>query len=58
MSNDVFAVTDELADRPISSRVSLVIPGRNCASTLERCLASVVPLLSVVGDGKKTANRG
>lgn len=27
-----------------TSQVTLVIPGRNCASTLERCLDSVVPL--------------
>jgi len=27
-----------------SSTVSLVIPGRNCAATLDRCLSSVVPL--------------
>lgn len=27
-----------------TSQVTLVIPGRNCASTLERCLESVVPL--------------
>jgi glycosyltransferase involved in cell wall biosynthesis len=26
-------------------RIALVIPGRNCAATIERCLASVVPLL-------------
>ncbi len=28
-----------------SAQVSLVIPGRNCAATVERCLRSVVPLL-------------
>ncbi|XZE51428.1 glycosyltransferase [Planctomycetaceae bacterium SH139] len=28
----------------ITQAVTLVIPGRNCASTLDRCLSSVVPL--------------
>lgn len=34
-----------MSSEPITSNVSLVIPGRNCASTLRRCLDSVVPRL-------------
>jgi len=48
MSNDLHPVSEEFGNRQFSSQVTLVIPGRNCASTLDRCLSSVAPLLSVV----------
>jgi len=48
MNNDLPPISEKLAHRQFSSQVTLVIPGRNCASTLDRCLQSVVPLLSVV----------
>ena len=48
MSTLLSTAAEELAERAKMSHVTLVIPGRNCASTLDRCLSSVVPLLSVV----------
>ncbi len=35
---------DSRVDNPAVTRVTLVIPGRNCAGTLKRCLESVIPL--------------
>ncbi|QDS91725.1 Putative glycosyltransferase EpsH [Roseimaritima multifibrata] len=37
-----------------SPTIALVIPGRNCAATLDRCLQSVVPLLSRSGRGDES----
>ena len=49
---------EELAARSITFGVTLVIPGRNCASTLDRCLSSVVPLFSVVDLVKDPGTEG